>query len=438
MPTRARDLVVLTAFGAWWSSGACGSPRPEPTAAPRPGTTPAVRDAPEEVPPAIDDMEASAKTPTSVRIAEPPSGYLGFGAGCTDAPMAVVAAAGDFIPHRELQRHAYEQSRRFRAIWEAVEPSLSRADVTVLNLEAPAAPGITRELAVVDDPGYVYDRRVYSGYPRFNMHPRIAKDLRRAGVDLVSTANNHALDRGPLGVDRTIDSLDAVGLRHTGTRHHDRMDASWSVRTRAADVRVAWLACTEHTNRRPDPDRQVLRCDRDARFIRQEITRLRDRRDVDAVIVLPHWGEQYEPEPTPQQRAWARDWIDAGADAVLGNHPHVLQGWERVEASDGREAFVMYSLGNFASHQPELPRRTSMILYLGFAKTETGTRVAGVRYLPTHVREVDRRFRVEPLTPDDADAWAQVVGRFGEGNLVETSPSEGVSFCWTAPSEDPV
>ena len=64
------------------------------------------------------------------------------------------------------------------------------------------ASGLDRNFNEVPDPGMVYDRVVYSGYPRFNYHPSLAVDLRRSGVDVVSTANNHALDRGPVGVEQ--------------------------------------------------------------------------------------------------------------------------------------------------------------------------------------------------------------------------------------------
>src|SRR5204863_9732776 len=94
--------------------------------------------------------------------------------------------------------------------------------------------------------------------------------------------------------------------------------------------------------------------------------------DVDAVIVTPHWGKEYDPVPQEKQRTLAQQLVDAGATAVLGAHPHVLQPWEKRVAADGREAFVLYSLGNFAHHQRSLPRRSSIIAYLGLRKDASG------------------------------------------------------------------
>jgi poly-gamma-glutamate capsule biosynthesis protein CapA/YwtB (metallophosphatase superfamily) len=86
----------------------------------------------------------------------------------------------------------------------------------------------------VTDPGRVFDRNVYSSYPRFNYHASLLDDLIRSGVDVVSTANNHALDRESTGVDATIAALDRVGLAHTGHTHARRHGPWHAVTARAA------------------------------------------------------------------------------------------------------------------------------------------------------------------------------------------------------------
>ena len=129
-----------------------------------------------------------------------------------------------------------------------------------------------------------------------------------------------------------------------------------------------------------------MRCDRDDGDLRKTIARLKDK--VDAVVVFPHWGKEYEHVPREKDVERAHAWLEAGASAVIGSHPHVLQPWERFVTKDGRETFIVYSLGNFASHQPQLERRSSTILYLGITKGPEGTWVNGVRHLPTHVRQV--------------------------------------------------
>jgi poly-gamma-glutamate synthesis protein (capsule biosynthesis protein) len=178
--------------------------------------------------------------------------------------------------------------------------------------------------------------------------------------------------------------LAAAGLAHTGTRPSDRPDAPWHAVTRAGDYRIAWLACTYGTNGIPDRAGQVLACygERQDELLR-EIARLAADPAVDAVILTPHWGLEYTHRPNADQEALAQAAVEAGALAVIGSHPHVVQPWGRLVAADGREGFVLYSLGNFVSGQVELARRTSLVLLLGLAEDEHGRlAVAGARYLP--------------------------------------------------------
>jgi poly-gamma-glutamate synthesis protein (capsule biosynthesis protein) len=165
------------------------------------------------------------------------------------------------------------------------------------------------------------------------------------------------------------------------------------------------------------------------------VRQLAESDEVDAVIATPHWGKEYAHEPQDKQRKLARQLVDAGATAVLGAHPHVLQPMEKLTAKDGREAFVIYSLGNFAHHQRSLDRRSSAILYLALRQREGGeVAVAGVGYVPIHVRmEGDKeRFFVDAIdrAGGPADARAHVVGMLGEANVL---PAEGaldlVPYC---------
>jgi poly-gamma-glutamate synthesis protein (capsule biosynthesis protein) len=82
-------------------------------------------------------------------------------------------------------------------------------------------------------------------------------------------------------------------------------------------------------------------------------------------MVTPHWGIEYQHKPERRQVEWAKEVVEAGATAIIGQHPHVMQPIEKVTASDGREALVAYSLGNFVSGQIGLPRKSTAILLLG-------------------------------------------------------------------------
>jgi len=387
------------------------SPRPEPAA---PG-------APTE-PPAPPPLPAPAAPAPAVTPPVPlPADYLHFAGACDPGGDTVtIAAVGDILLHHELQIQAFAHRDRHRVLWSGVEDLLRRADLTYGNLEGPTAPGLDREGNEVADPGLVFDRVVYTAYPRFNFHPSVVEDLVLSGFDVVSTANNHALDRRALGVDRTIAALRGARLAYTGTRAQAEPTAPWHAVTEARGLRIAWLACTELLNVRPDAHGQVLRCKDPA--LLTALRALRRDPSIDAIILTPHWGKEYEPEPRPAQRELARRWADAGADAILGSHPHVLQPWEKLAAEDGREVLVHYSLGNFASHQPELPKRSTVVLYLALRRDPASgrTRLAGVGYVPLHVRQSGDEFFVEAIdrVGGPAESRAHTLAIYGAPNLL--------------------
>ena len=154
-----------------------------------------------------------------------------------------IAAVGDVMTHRAVQRNAASIDRGYGAHYASVAPFLSRADITIGNLETPLAENLLpggRE--TTSPPRKIFDDRVYSGYPTFNAHPSLAAALKSAGFDVLQTANNHALDRGPAGVDRTIAALRSAGLSHTGTRAQSDLagavSRSWLVRFPSTDCRT--------------------------------------------------------------------------------------------------------------------------------------------------------------------------------------------------------
>ena len=350
---------------------------------------------------------------------------IGVEAGVFRPGAATFAFAGDVLPHALIQSDAAGRADHFIAALLPIAPFLAAADVAVVNLESPIARDVGPGGRDAADPGTRFDNRVYSGYPRFNAHPSLATALAHVGVDVAQTANNHALDRGPLGVDRTLTALADAGIAATGTvprggtgPWHSTVDVGIGGRR----VRVALLACTYSVNGLPDPARQALRCFSNAPAVPSLIAGLAADPAIDAVILLPHWGAEYAPTPTPRQRALARAAIEAGAVAVVGAHPHVLQPVETVAASDGRQGVVAYSLGNFLSSQWALPRRTGAVLYLDLMRDDQGRVVAAPpRALPTRVtRYQTNGVTVEPaaFAAEGAASIAHAGRILGQGALI--------------------
>ncbi len=309
---------------------------------------------------------------------------LSFTRACESTQSINIAAVGDLLFHQPLQEKAYQMGG-FKHLWPKATPYLQLADITYGNLEGPAAYGVNESGKDVADPGLVFDDIVYTAYPQFNYNPIIAFDLVDSGFDIVSTANNHSLDRSSLGILRTIEALDNAGLPFTGTKRQDGSEESWHHITSTAGFNVAWVACTYDTNGIKDKKKQVLFCFKDREELLELVHNLAMDTQIDAVIVTPHWGEELSLEPNKQQVRLGRELLEAGALAVLGSHPHVLQPWEKYLTKDGRETFIIYSMGNFvAGQEPTVKKRTGMILYLGLSRGNDGkVFINGVKYIAT-------------------------------------------------------
>jgi len=369
-----------------------------------------------------DDEDGDAYDPFSPKADgnQGLGGAISFTAKCEPGDRVTIAAVGDVLLHGPLQQQAVARasSGRFKTLWAPVEDLLAQADTTYANFEGPSARGTNSAGRSVTDPGFVFDQIVYASYPQFNYHGHLPADLKASGFDVVSTANNHSMDRRQRGADLTVEAMQAAGLPFTGTRSRADMSAPWHTITEANGFTLAWLACTYGTNGLPDPDNQVLGCWDDETTIKTTIRTLRATPGIDAVIVTPHWGVEYSANPSREQRDLAHRFLDAGATIVLGSHPHVLQPWEKYTTPDGREGFVIYSLGNFVSNQSQLARRSTLLLYVGLTRTASGVKINGVRYIPMIMGRTGT-LAVEAIdrAGGSVESRRMTVGMFGSENI---------------------
>jgi poly-gamma-glutamate synthesis protein (capsule biosynthesis protein) len=176
----------------------------------------------------------------------------------------------------------------------------------------------------------------------FRAHPDRVGILKEMGVDIVSLANNHALDFGPDALVDTFDTLDGAGVDYVGAGNNlDRAKAP--IYYTVGDKKIAYVAAS----------RVVFAMDwyasetglgmigtYDPTLILESIEEVEANSDF--VVIFVHWGVERENYPVDYQRTMAKQYIDAGADAVVGCHPHVLQG---IEYYKGKP--IAYSLGNF-------------------------------------------------------------------------------------------
>lgn len=338
-----------------------------------------------------------------------------FPHACIAGDKITIAAVGDVLLHQPLQKKAAVDG--FQSLWKEALPYIQSATIAYANLEGPMADGVTRNGRVLNQ-GSRWNDEIYTSYPMFNYHPSLAAALRKSGFNIVSTANNHALDRYALGIDKTIDHLKEVGLQYCGTRLRNSQQERVAI-IQKNNWKVAWIACTEMTNGMTDKFKQVLHCynNEDRQWILQTIHTLRNQ--VDAIIVSPHWGDEYQNYPNVRQKLFAHLVLDAGATAVIGSHPHVLQPMEKYITKDGRATFIVYSMGNFVSYQGAQQTRSTIILLLGLTKTKQGVVINGVKYVPMYMQNRGNKLYLSCLTKEkDNNAMQLITKILPVGNIL--------------------
>jgi poly-gamma-glutamate synthesis protein (capsule biosynthesis protein) len=247
--------------------------------------------------------------------------------------LVELAAVGDVMLGRTVTANAQTLSR--------VTDWLQSADLAFGNLEGILAPpGRNPATLSKTAPGQPY---------RLVMGRQVPVLLRQAGFDLLSLANNHALDLGGQALRDTLDSLRAAGLQAVGWLETPDAVPKPYIFT-VSGLRVAFLAYSQIPPIVLDLSGPQL-----ARYTIQAAADLaRARQQADFVIVSMHWGPEYQTVVDPAQRRTAQELLAAGADLVIGHHPHVVQGSELFQLElDGasRTGFVAYSLGNFVFDQ---------------------------------------------------------------------------------------
>ena len=311
---------------------------------------------------------------------------------------AVLFAVGDIMVHMPQLPAYYNEATGmydFSPWFEDVRPLFAEGDWVAGNLETTLAGADLK----------------YSGFPRFNSPPELAADLREAGFHVLSTANNHSLDRGWTGVVRTLERLREAGLVPVGTAE-DEETARRPVIVERNGIRLGFLSYTYGTNGLPIPKDKPFAVNLiDPERIREDIARTREA-GADFVAVFLHFGNEYEKWPSDFQRDIARGAVEAGADLVLGSHPHVVQPYEIWEVPGaggtdaGRRGLIFYSMGNFISNQTGGGTDTGLIVKVRLIRTEMPDgrvvlELAPPEFVPTwvHIRKQNgkRHYRILPL-----------------------------------------
>ncbi len=248
-------------------------------------------------------------------------------------------AAGDNIVYESTYRTCCDLvsgTFDFRPIYRNVREMIRRADLAA----------VTQETPLVAEPW------MYSSYPRFGTPEAAGHALADTGFDLILHATNHVNDKGEEGLENTLrfwkqyPEIAVLGL-------HETEEESRKVRYLGKNgIRLALFDYTFGTNGLEPEEGKEYRID----VLTKKEQLLRGLSEAegmaDCSVVFLHIGEEYQREPAEEQKVLCAELTDAGADAVICSHSHVLQPWERLRTEAGNESVVFYGLGNFMAVQP--------------------------------------------------------------------------------------
>lgn len=291
----------------------------------------------------------------------------------TTIHMSVI---GDVMSHSTNFKNAYDSAKKdydFSNTFRNISSYIKNSDIAIGNLETT----------------FAGESRTYSGYPNFNTPDELAKNLKDLGIDVLSTSNNHCMDKGYSGLVRTLDTLDKYKISHMGTYRSEEEQNTILIKD-VNGIKIAFLAFTYGTNGisiPKDKNYSVNLIDKD--LIKKQIE-LAKKENPDLICVNMHWGIEYKLKQNKQQEELADFLFNNGVDLILGSHPHVLEPMEKrtITLDDGttKDGFVIYSLGNFMSGQIYPNTKSSVILDIQITKSnENKISIDNVNYTPIYL-----------------------------------------------------
>lgn len=287
-----------------------------------------------------------------------------------------LTAIGDVMCHNTQYMDAYDSDTGtydFSYVFDNISSYTKTANICIGNLET----------------SFAGEDRGYSNYPTFNSPDSLADSLKSIGVDVLSTAGNHALDMGFSGLSRTIDVLDKADISHLGT-YKTQEDQDKVLIKYVKGVKIAFIDYTYGTNGISVPsDKKFCINLIDKDLIKKHIETAKNQ-NADMIVACMHWGTEYQTKQNSEQEELADFLFQNGVNVIIGNHPHVIQPMEKrtVTLEDGstRDGFVAYALGNFICDQNAVNTRDSIILNLKITKhTDGSITIDNYDYVPIYM-----------------------------------------------------
>jgi poly-gamma-glutamate capsule biosynthesis protein CapA/YwtB (metallophosphatase superfamily) len=293
--------------------------------------------------PSVATITLPADTGTAPRRPSPPTGSeagSGAGSGAVGHRRATVLGSGDVLIHPPLWEQARADARAegrtgydFGPMYASITPDVRSADLATCEMETPLAP----------------PQGPFVGWPDFSAPPQVLTALKGVGYTTCTTASNHSLDQGYDGLKRTLDELDAAGLRHTGSARSAAEAATPLIATLANGVRIGQLAYSFNFNgHEPAAGRTWEANLTDVPRILAAAKRMKAA-GADIVVLSLHWGTEYDHRATALQQDQARRLLASpDIDLILGDHAHVVQPAQKIN-----DKWVFYCMGNQISRHED-------------------------------------------------------------------------------------
>ncbi len=313
---------------------------------------------------------------------------------------AVIMMVGDLMalaPHMKACRTEagiYD----FRPCYEYVKPVFEQSDLNIGNLET----------MVASEFSYGNEESSVDGWPNANTSATLLDALMYAGIDALPMSNNHNADCGVEGVHSTLDTIDRYGFPHTGV--FNGKDEKRYIIFDVNGIKVGITAYTteecgfntkEEAWNKNDVD--VLLNYYSEKKAKQDILDMKND-GAEYCIAYMHWGIKNYFEPTDDQYKTAQELADMGYDYIAGSHPHTIQKYADISASDGRKVPCIFSMGDFSSHINQIEgNRDTLIMRIKIKRDKSGKIVTlENNYIPVYIytEYKGKPFVSMPLQPE--------------------------------------
>jgi poly-gamma-glutamate capsule biosynthesis protein CapA/YwtB (metallophosphatase superfamily) len=295
------------------------------------------------------------------------------------AGIVTIAAVGDMMFGGSSESIMEQQGYDYP--FATTRHILTAADLTIGNLETP----LTGQGAPITEKEFLFR----------NPPEKVGPALQRAGFDIVNLANNHIMDYGPQGLQDTIQALQHYGIQTHGAGMNLAAARQPVIFELPQGLKAGFLAysCTFPEEFWATDDKAGTAFCHEQN-VRADVARLAEQK-VDIIVVSFHWGVERMKELRPYQPLLAHAAIDAGADLVIGHHPHILQGVEHY-----RDGLILYSLGNFTFGSRTQHARTSVVANITFS----GGKFSKLEMTPINVDNFEVDFQPRLLLNESAEA----------------------------------